>query len=454
MLLKNKSTWIFLIFVATLGGFTFWDFYSDKKTEDIKTQNSVLIPFDVNQIQSLSLSEENQKIILDKTVDGWKFIAPLQDYADSPVVEEFLSQLTQQKSLSVISKVAPDISIYGLKKPIGEISVTHQNKQTIIIEIGSEQTVEQNSYLRNKETGSIVVGGADWNTWIKKTPSEFRDRRFLRSKMSAISEIEVKNSSGGLKLKKNDNTWTLAGQPEIQQDQNRIREILNQFTLTKADEIILEKNISAADKYKYNLDKPQIQLTLKISDKLWSAQLSQTKDKAIYAITSDPIFLIRLEESLFSKLKGLKKLSFKDRSQIFEFNKDQARKIDLKTSLKKQSLILKDSKWVLDTNDTSLSVDHEKVTVFLDNLKKLGLIDFIEESKNGNINNNNPIEIKITDDQNNLIFEFQVGESVKKKFDNIERNLRLAKTNLSKNHFYIEQSEIDKLKLSEMISNK
>ena len=181
-------------------------------------------------------------------------------------------------------------------------------------DIGSEKTVEQNSYLRKKEAGMIVVGGPEWNTWIQKTPSEFRDRRFLRSKMSSITEIEVKNSSGGLKLKKTDNTWTLAGNPEIQQDQNRIREMLNQFTLTKADEIILEKNISAADKYKYNLDNPQIQLTLKISDKLWSGQLSQTKDKAVYAITSDPVFLMRLEESLFNKLKGLKKLSFKDRS--------------------------------------------------------------------------------------------------------------------------------------------
>ncbi len=448
----NKSTWIFLIFVGALGGFTFWDFYSDKKTEDTKTQNSVLIPYDVNQIQSFSISSENQKITLDKTVDGWKLIAPLQDFADSPVVEEFLSQLTQQKSLSVISKVAPDISIYGLKKPIGEISITHQNKQRLTIEIGSEKTVEQNSYLRKKEAGMIVVGGPEWNTWIQKTPSEFRDRRFLRSKMSSITEIEVKNSSGGLKLKKTDNTWTLAGNPEIQQDQNRIREMLNQFTLTKADEIILEKNISAADKYKYNLDNPQIQLTLKISDKLWSGQLSQTKDKAVYAITSDPVFLMRLEESLFNKLKGLKKLSFKDRSEIFQFNKDQARKIELKTSLKKQSLILKDSKWTLDSSDASLSVDHEKVTAFLDNLKKLGLVDFIEESKNEK--NKNLIEIRITDDQNKLIFELQASEPVKKKLYDIERNLRQAKTNLSQNYFYIEQSEIDKLKLSEMISKK
>ena len=448
--MKNKSTFIFLIFVVGLGAYTAWDLQSDKKVEEQKAQDSILIPFKAEQVQTFSIISKSQKITLDKTVDGWKLTSPLQDWADNAATDEFILQLTKQKSISAIANRASDISVYGLDSPSGEISVTHQNQQNITLEVGSQKTVEQNSYLRKKDNPQVLVAAPEWTSWIQKTTSEFRDRRIFRGKMNAILEIEIKNAKGGLRLEKKDNQWILSGHPEVHQDQSRIREMLAQISLTKAEEIVAEKNISVAQQIKYGLKTPQVQVFFKLEDKKWQASFVQNKDKSIYALISDPVFLMRLDETLFDHLKFLKKSSFKDRKEIFDFKKELAVKIDFQTALKKQTFRLKNSKWVLESKEADRPVSEDKVMSFLTSLTKLGLIDFVDAASSFKPQN----KIQVKDAQDKMIFEFAWVDFQKIKIDETSKNVALGKTSVGPDLFYIEQNEIDLLKLSELIPTK
>ncbi len=454
--MKNKSTWFFLIFVGILGAFTVWDLQTDKKNEEKKIQDAVLVPFQPEQIQTFSIlnkKQSDQKITLDKSVDGWKLTSPIQDWADNAATDEFLLQLSKQKAVSTVSKVANDISVYGFNSPQGSISITHQNKQNITLEIGSEKTFEQNTYLRKKDQSEVFVGSPDWATWIQKSPSEFRDRRFLRAKLSAIKKVQIKNPQGTLDLEKKGEAWIVSGQPEIRQDQNRIREMLSQLTLTKAEEIVAEKNISDTDQKKYGIRNFQVQIFLDLDEKKWQAVLAQNKDKSVYAMTSDPAFLMRLDDSLYSHLKFLKKSSFKDRTQIFSFKKEAAQKIAFQTALKRQVVSLKDQKWTLAEGENSTPLEEKIVPEFIDHLTKLGLIEFFEfTSGKTALKGQNKIEVK--DSQDKTIFELAWGSFQKIRIDDTERTVALAKTSQSADFFYIEQSEIDKLKLLELIPRK
>ncbi len=451
--MRNRSTWLFLVFVGILGVFTAWDLQRDKKNDEQKIQDSVLVPFLPEQVQTFSISNKNQpnqKIILDKTVDGWKMISPIEDWADNAAADDFLLQLTRQKVISTVSKLASDISVYGLIRPSGDISITQQNKKNIVLEIGSEKTFEQNTYLRKKGDSQVFVGASDWATWIQKSPSDFRDRRLLRGKLSSIKKIEIINARGGLQLEKKQDLWVVKGQPEVRQDQNRIREMLSQFTVTNAEEIVAEKNISAADQKKYGLADLQVQVFMELEDKKWQAVLAQNKDKSVYAMTSDPVFLMRLDDNLFNKLKFLKSASFKDRTQIFSFNKDEANAIALESALKKQVLKFKNQKWVLTSKGTEQILGEKIVPEFITNLSKLGLIDFIDPK----IYFKGQNKIQIRDPQEKTIFELAWGPFQKIKIDEIERSVAVAKTSQSVDLFYIEQKEIDKLKLPGLIPTK
>lgn len=451
--MRNKSTWVFLIFVAILGAFTAWDLQSDKKSEEKKIEDSVLIPFQPEQIQTFSISNKShpdQKITLDKTVDGWKLTSPVQDWADSAATDDFLLQLTKQKALSTVTKAASDSSIYGLSQPEGDISITHQNKENIALEVGSIKTFEQNTYLRKKEKQQVFVGSPDWLTWVQKNPSDFRDRRFLRGKLSAIQKIEIKNGQGSLKLEKKQDTWIANGHSEISQDQNRIREMLSQFNVTKADEIIAEKNISDADQKKYGISEAQVQVFIDLGDKKWQARIAQNKDKSVYAMTSDPVFLLRLDQSLYKQLKFLKASSFKDRTQVFSFNKESAQSIVLQTALKKQVLSFKAQRWVLLAKESEQPLEEKAVPELLTSLSKLGLIEFIDSKLPFKGQN----KVLMKDAKEKTIFELAWDSFQKIKIDDVERTVAIAKTSQSPDFFYIEQKEIDKLKLLGLIPTK
>ena len=318
------------------------------------------------------------------------------------------------------------------------------------MEVGSIKTFEQNSYLRKKENPQVFVGSPDWMTWVQKNPSDFRDRRFLRGKLSAFQKIEIKNGQGGLKLEKKQDLWIVSGHPEISQDQNRIREMLSQFNVTKADEIIAEKNISAADQKKYGITEAQVHVFIDLGDRKWQAAIAQNKDKSVYAMTSDPVFLLRFDDALFKQLKFLKASSFMDRTKIFSFPKDSALNIVLQTALKKQVLNFKDQKWVLQAKGADQALDEKAVPELITNLSKLGLIEFIDEKIS--FKGQNKILLKGSNDK--PIFEFAWESFNKIKIDDVERTVAIAKTSQSPDLFYIEQKEIDKLKLSGLIPTK
>jgi hypothetical protein len=448
--MKNKSTWIFLTAVLALGAFTFWDFQNEKNEQTRKSEQATLIPFKADQIQSFSIENKAQKIELNKTVDGWKLISPYQDWADNSVVDEFLNQLTQQKSLSVIRpKDSVNWATYGLNDSPVKITLVHQNKQELTYLVGDKKSFENNSYLRKKGGADVILAAGDWSAWAQKTPFDFRDVRLWRGKIGAVDHFEIKNANGLFKFDRHENKWSLEGHPEVHLDQNKVHGLVSLMSETKASSLLAEKEIPAAEKTRVGLNKPEVTILLKADDKKWTAEVVKNKDQSVYALTSEPLFLVRLEMDFFQKLSSVSLNTLKDKKELFDFNKDLVKQIEYQSPIKKQTLVLKDSGWSLN-NDPQLIVQQDRVKKLLESLNGLITPGFADDHRDFKAQN----KIVLKNAESLDLFELSWGSFEKRKLDNIEKSIALAKSSLSAEYFYLDQTDIDKLQLQDLVKAK
>lgn len=434
--MKLRISWIFLFLAAVLLGWSLWDLQKDQAEVQKKIDDSNMVAFPADQIQNLKIVTPGKDLELNKTVDGWKLISPLEDWADSSAVEDFIFLMTQQKVVKNVTEgETPDLAIYGLSPAAGQIQVTHQNQQQVTWEVGQKRSYEGQAYLRRDNDNDVFLAGADWAQWLLKKPLEFRDRRVLRGKLGAISEIYWKNSLGQWTLRQKENLWQWEGHPEVKLDVNRVYEVLTQISEAKASDILKEKTITAVDRQAFGLNKPAVEIRLKLTDKDWAVRMARNNNQA-YGEVSDPIFLLRLEPSFFEKMSQLKIFDVRDKKEPFDFNKDLVKKIEIHTPLKKQVIAYKNSQWIFGEAQV---LPNEKVQSLLEGLKGFKLADY-----SPSIPAKTDYRISLKEADEKIVFEL-AWQAAKK-------NRALAKSNLSQEGLLLDQIEIEKLKLNELFS--
>jgi hypothetical protein len=427
--MKLKGTWIFLGVVVLLIGFTVWDVQQDKKQQDKKQQDSYLVPHQGDHVQKISIERPDETVEMEKSVDGWKLTKPLQDWADNGAVQDFIFMLTSAKSEKVLSQdSAVDPTLYGLAPPAGTIRITLQNGEQVAWEVGQNKSHEGDTYLRKPGQKEVILAKSDWSDWIVKKPFDFRDRRLFRGRISGVMKIDIKTTGENIHLEKKDNKWQTPG---LSIDQNRVQEFLNELNQADATEIISEKEVPAATKEKYIGKVPKYEVALNSGEKNWKAQINDIQTN-VYALVSDPVFLFKMEPAFIKKIKYLKPSTFRDKKEPFDFNKDAVKKIEFQTKLKTQTF---------EAQDNSMAG-------LMDKLKMLKILDFAKSS--AGLNN----KIILKDQADKIIFELAWGEPQKLKFDDSDKNVVLAKSSLSKDSFFLEQSEIEKLNLQQIIKEK
>ncbi len=448
--MKFKGTWIFLAIVFTAVGFTVWDIEREKRAEQEKLEANILIPYKSEHIQNIVIETPEQKIELDKTVDGWKMLSPLEDWADNASVEEFIASLVSQKSIKhVASGDQTNLSIYGLKPSAGSVRVSHQDKSNITWEIGRKKSYEGSSYLKKAGGQDVLLANSEWSNWLIKKPFEFRDRRLLRGKIGAVSYIEVKNSKGLTVLNKKNNKWIAPKNPKLFIDPNRVQEFLTQLGEVKADEIPVEKTVTSADKKKYNLEPAKISLVLVVGEKKWTADIGNNKLET-YAYVSNPTFILKLNNIVFDRFKNTKLSTFRDKKEPFVFNRELVKKIEMRSALKRQTLIFKDNQWSLSTPDPKAEVQQPQVAALLEALKNMTVAEYTDGAIPLKIEN----RIILKDQDGKDVYEFAWSGLIKRKIDDIEKNIVTARTSTTREAFYMDQSEVDKMNLQQIIKYK
>ncbi len=437
---KSAKRFIFFATAAVVVGYAIYDYKSSEIRSDHQDKQSLVLPVMADQIHILIFekgpsAKNSQAIELEHDKEGWKLVRPVQDRANSNIVDEFLEGLAAEKVKDVVVEGdKTDLTNFGLDQPLGKLTVIANSGERTQFSIGQRKNFQGDAFLQKNSEKKVSVVSSTWFEKINKTSLDFRDKRLMRTSNAGTEKIRILQALGArrerIELQKKDSIWTLQDQPKWHLDQNKVRELLSMLNTTDALEFIAEGDAVPAEISKWGLNHPRTQISVQSKDgKVWKADIAAGPDKVHRIRTNDPHLILKISPTDSDKFFQVSRDSFRDRSEPFDFDKNRVQKIEFSIGGKK----------------TEISASSEMGSALISKLKSLSIIDF-QNSSLAPLKN----EIFLKDKSDQLVFRLQWSELPDSK-SNPAQTVS-AMTSVYPSRFNLSSEDIHNLKLSEISS--
>lgn len=452
--MRNKGTWILFLVVVLISSYAYFGEYKGKEKEKAtqEAQSKIFKDLKIEQVNQIKLEKSSEKILLARGAEGWTMSEPVKDLADSEGVESWLKLLADEKTMTLAVE-GNDIQwqFFGFDKNITKLTLSTSAGTATTVEISEKKNFENNCFLRFPGQNKVYVVSSSWSGYATKKSFELRNKKIFRHQMSNVQSISIKNKKGNFVFENKDAKWFSPTKTQWVLDQNKVRESIAKLNEAQATEIQFEGESLLKEKSKFKSS--DVQFEIKLTDKVWSASLIQNKDKSYVMLVSDPNLIVKMDNAFGDKFSSVQLDEYRDTKLPFlAIDKAKVKAIDLETSLKKSSLIQKNGGWDLAKEDKTVEVQQEKVNLLLDKIKELNVLQYTNdgELKKTKLSQ----KVNFLDQDKKSVFELSMTETMKKKIDNLEKNVRIAKTSLYSDPFVIDEAEVEKLQLNELTKIK
>ncbi len=241
-----------------------------KKPNDLRDRK--VVRFDsigTYGINKLEIKMPTDLIAIEKSLDlDWKLTKPVDIYADQDTVKNFIEKIKSLEIEDFISDKPEDLSVYGLKDPVFEISVTkEENKELAKFYVGDKLPDGTKCYVKRVgEDPVYTVPTAEFYDKIENPLLSFRDRlvcdfnRDLAKKIviekpdrTFSCEISNKKDAEGQFL------WELSKPMQTVADTNAVNQIIWDLSFLKADCYITK---APEDLNVFGLNDPRIKVSV------------------------------------------------------------------------------------------------------------------------------------------------------------------------------------------------
>lgn len=435
--------------IVALSGYLAWDLRSEKTETTRKEEQAKLFPFKADQVNELRIDRPDLQLKITRSEDGWKIETPIQDLADNDFTDDTVQRMVEERSLDVAKEgEGLDLKVYGLDKPAGSITLKTQSGQSKTYEVSTTSNFEQNSFIREAGVSKVLIAAGTWPLAVQRGPLDFRNKRLFRGKIASMDQLEVRNSRGVTRLVSKDGKWSVSDQPEWEIDQNRVREVLSMINETRVDDFVIERTPTAAEKASFGLGKPAVTIRARVGEGTWSAEFGLSKEKMPHAWVTPPDVVLRMDSGGFQKFDRIEAADLREKKLPFDFNKDLARKIDLRTRVKTSAFVKKDGVWALEPAAKDIVAQQEKIDAMLGALRELTVARYGERQPR-----NAPAlvnSLKLLGEDGATAFEMSWSDPQVRKIGDRESNVRWAKTNKYRDHFWLEETSLEKLQLNDL----
>lgn len=417
--MKNKNVLILFSFVLLLGSYAYFGEYKREisEAEDSKKKNQI-VSFQKDQIQKIEISTVGQTLTLTRTPDGWNLSGPIEDQADNEIVESLMDQVMMEQSVDQISITpAVDLQAYGLNPSLGAISFEDNLGKKQLVEVSVKKNFEGLYFLRKDKQDQILTSGDSWFSFLSKPAEGFRNLRLFRSLISKVNEIKISNKYSQFHLKNNEGKWQVVGNEKLPLDQNAVREILTQVSVSKGIQSLEQKP---------NGEK-LISLELIGDDlKYKSDFFIDKKSKDLLVSINPPVMNIRFGPQVMERLRDMRVADLRDKTLPFQFDLAQVETIEFKTKLKSHKI--------------GKSKDTED---FLKKLKSLKVYNYFDRPTS---KSDFTYEIILFDTNGKNIFQL--------KWSDFKNHEAFAQTSVSDEVFQMDDAQIIRLETQSLIQDK
>ncbi len=441
-----KKTILLGSITVVLGlGLYYFEFVRSEKNKIDAVFNQGVLHFQPDDINFVQIQYKEKLITLQKIDKGWQILEPIQDAADGSIIQALLKSATEQTMQNIESQSTQNLAEYGLLNPEAMLLFKSNQGQSVKIQLGTQKNFEGLSFAKMNDDPQIKLLQPFWEQQTRYNLTHFREKRLYRNDLSVLEAVKIKSLNDSFTLIKQDQKWIPKDFSDLDLDQNLVRQIIKDLAETTIQDYLFEGDPSEQDKKKKGLLPSLVQIDLESAMGHWSASLNlNSEDKAFYALTSRPTFLVSLDMSRWEKFANLTLDSLRDRKSMMTFSKTEVQKIFAKSEGKEYNFSNENKTWTLNSKlpekTEFLPVQAEKI---LSEIHDLEVSEFINPEVSKQFVGNNMVILSSASDQ--LVFQLNWGPLVKIKTNGTDKEVYLARTQLSKKIFSIDKQKIDDL---------
>lgn len=340
-----KKTFIWIIVLVAIGGYTMLDFKSTKIAEQKKEEESRLLPFTADQVLALTIKKESGTIELERWEKGWKIVSPINAMAKNETVEKFIHEVTESRNDSdyvMDPNPTPErLTEFGLVVPSITLTlkVGKELKEHTLL-FGIRAPMMGVAYAQLQGQKQVYRVNADCRAEADKDAYYFRDKSVLKLNPVMVDQVAVNWEGQPMLFKLSEaGIWKVEKPINARADQKKLLEFMGTFANTEIKEFISEKKEKLAA---YGLDKPSAVIKFWLSgDSSPSVQIDIGKrspeKRGYYCAMSDRDAVFILEEKA---VNSVPRVADEMRSkQLFFYESEKIKRIEVRSAAKSVALV-------------------------------------------------------------------------------------------------------------------
>lgn len=448
-----KTIILALLAVAFSGGVYYFTVVQAENKKDAQTH---IIHLQKEQINYIEMQNKNTKYVFEKTDKGWNIEEPITDIADDQRLEDVLNQLTNEKQIAV-AKEGPGINWteFGLDTPESFMVIKNNLGHSQKIFLSATKNFEGNHYARIDNHEKILVVSPSWYNFTTEKLTYYREKSLYRGQIAGIKKVTIKSLSDNFSLVSGEKGWYSPVFEHYALDQSKVRSMIKSIAENTIQEYISEGDPSDMERKEKGLAKDYVEVVFETDTNRWSVavNLSET-DKALYALTEKPTYLVKLDLSQWELFGNLNLDALRDRKTLMTFDIKLVNRVFVKSGNKSIQLIKEDSKWRPEDNALAekIKIESSLVQDLVSKVHDLEITYFLPEEEGKEFSGKDMIILKTSEDQ--LLFQLNWGPLQHKKQDGLEKDYFLARTQASDNIFGLNKSYIDELPLEKILKDQ
>lgn len=419
-----------------------------REAQNAEANSSQIVYLKKEQINYLEMQNKNVKYVFQKSDQGWNVEEPITDIADDQRLEDVLNQLTNEKQLAT-AKEGPGINWaeFGLDTPEALIVIKNNLGQSQKIFVSATKNFEGNHYARIDNVEKILVVSPSWYNFTTEKLTFFREKSLYRGQIAAIKKITIRSLNDNFSLVSGDKGWYSPVFENYVLDQNKIRSMIKAIAENTIQEYISEGDPSDMERKEKGLNKDYVEVIFETEKDRWAVAVNlHENDKALYALTEKPTYLVKLDLSQWELFGNLNLDALRDRKTMMTFDVKMVNRVFVRSGAKSLQLIKEDSKWRPEAEDLveKIKINNDDMTDLINQVHDLEITYFLPEAEGKDFAGNDMIILKTSEDQ--LLFQVNWGPLRKDYF--------LARTQASDNIFGLKKSYIDQLPLEKILKDQ
>ena len=233
-------------------------------TESAEEENPEIISIASADVKSIKFVIDKKEVTFEKNGDSWVKSDETDFPVDQDKIDTLVSSLNSIKAERTLENVE-DASEYELDQPENTITVTTEDGETTVIQLGMENDSTSQEYIDlNEDSSTVYVVSNSTFSSFEGTLYDFaKSGVFPTVDSSTVSKISVEGKDSSYVVEKDENNfWNITGDGETEKADSAKATSLASALSSMAYSSYVNYNCAEDEFSQYGLDKPYAEITV------------------------------------------------------------------------------------------------------------------------------------------------------------------------------------------------